>query len=299
MSAFSRLKSGHAWALAAVFFWGAMFPVGRFLMERGAMEPSTLAMARYLLATPALMLVGCAVHGRAMFPVRPSDWVHMAVLGLVGSSAMALLLFMAQRQIAAVNASLLEAYVPIQVMLLEVLGGRRAGLRQWLSVIAGFVGSMLVLRALDGSGVALGRLQTGDLLIFLSGLCWSLYTYLGNGLVRRLGGLCFTAWTVFFGGVWLLLYNLATGTSMRMPSAVADWGCVVFLALCPTAISFFGWNQAQRTISLSTLSFMEYFTPMVAAAVGIAFLGEAITAWQWLGMAIIIFSAALQTAGDK
>ncbi len=286
---------GYAWALAAVVCWGAMFPVGDTLMKDGALAPASVGMWRYLFATPVLLGVGCLVRGpRAMFPRRASDWALLAALGLVGAAAMALLLFLAQETIPSVNASLLEAYVPIQVLLLGFLAGKGARPRQIASVALGFVGTLLVLRALDGSGLRLGALRFGDLLIFLSGLCWSVYTAWGRGLATRLGGLVFTTWTVFFGGVWLGLHHLARGTVPTLPATGLQWGCVLFLALFPTGIAFFGWNEAQKTVPLARLSFLEYFTPLVAALCAVLFLGEGVTAWQWLGIAVVIASAKLQ-----
>lgn len=287
---------GYLWAFAAILCWGAMFPVSDTLMKNGTLLPASIGMLRYLIATPVLLGVGCALRGRrAMFPDRLRDWLFLAVLGLIGSAAMALLLFIAQKTIAPVNASLLESYVPMQVLLLGFLTGRGTSLRQFASIVVGFFGTLLVLRAIDGHGLQLGALQWGDLLIFLSGLCWSVYTAWGRPLATRLGGLVFTTWTVFFGGLWLLLYHAVLGRVPTLPQGGVEWGCVLFLALFPTGIAFFGWNEAQKTVSLAHLSFLEYFTPLVAALCSVAFCpGYAITPWQWLGIAIVIASERLQ-----
>lgn len=285
---------GFGLALVAVFCWGVMFPVGRALMERRVMEPSVLAMTRFLLASPLLLGLSWALCRKRVFPSRKSDWIWLAVLGLVGSAMMAVLLFVAQQTIPSLNSSLMEAYVPIQVLLLGILLGKPPTRKELASVGLGFVGVLLILRVLDGRGFQLGTLSQGDLLIFLSGLCWSIYTVLARPLVARMGGLPFSAWTVLFGGIWLGFYNLAMGLSFRMPTTDADWGRVAFLAFCPTALAFFAWNEAQKTISLAHLSFMEYFTPLIAALLGLFFLGESVTLWQWIGIATVILSARLQ-----
>ena len=284
---------GYFWATASVVCWGVMFPVGRILMAGDALAPSMVAMLRYLIAAPILFAAGFALHGRGMLPRRASDWPALAGLGLVGSALMAFLLFVAQRQgVSSIASSLLEAYVPIQVLLLGLLAGRKAGARQVAGILLGFLGSLFVLKAVDFRGIQLARISLGDLWIFLSGLCWALYTAWGRPLARRMGGLPFTAWTVLAGGLWLLAYNLATGQT-ALPATGGEWSGILFLALCPTALAFFGWNAAQRDIPLSRLSFMEYFTPIVAALGGLA-IHEPVSAGQWLGTAIVILSAALQ-----
>lgn len=280
------------WAAAAIVCWGVMFPVGDLLMKEGSMQPSSVAAFRYLLASPVLFAAGFAARGRrAMAPRGARDWLALAGLALVGSAAMAQLLFVAQESVASVNASLLEAYVPMQVLVLAMLGGAKTTWRHVASVAVGFAGSLLVLRAVDGSGVRLGALSRGDLLVFLSGLCWAVYTAWGRPLARRMGGLPFTAWTVLLGSLWLFLYAACAGIPITPPPTALEWKCTLFLALVPTCIAFLGWNEAQKGVSLAHLSFLEYFPPLVAALAGVLFFRERITGWQWLGIAVVILSA--------
>ena len=281
------------WAAAAIVCWGVMFPVGDLLMKEGAMPAASVGTARFLLASPLLFAAGFAARGRAMVPRGFRDWAALALLGLVGSAAMAQLLFMAQERVPAVNASLMEAWVPMLVLALALLGGAKASWRHLAGIAVGFLGSLLVLRALDGSGLRLGVLSRGDLFVFLSGFCWAVYTAWGRPLARRLGGLPFTAWTVLFGGLWLLAWQFASGAGPVFPRTGLEWRCVLFLAVFPTGVAFLGWNEAQKGVSLAHLSFLEYFPPLVAALAGAAFFGERITVLQWLGIAIVILSARL------
>ena len=211
---------------------------------------------------------------------------------------MAQLLFLAQELVPSVNASLMEAWVPMQVLVLAMLGGARTTWRHVAGIALGFAGCLLVLRALDGSGLRLGVLSRGDLFVFLSGVCWAVYTAWGRPLARRLGGLPFTAWTVLFGGLWLLLWQLAAGGGVAVPRTGLEWRCVLFLAVFPTGVAFLGWNEAQKGVSLARLSFLEYFPPLVAAIAGVLFFGERIAALQWLGIAVVILSARLLPRED-
>jgi drug/metabolite transporter (DMT)-like permease len=270
-----------------------MFPVGDLLMKEGSMPPAAVATARFLLASPILFAAGFARHGRAMLPRSARDWLALALLGLVGSAAMAQLLFLAQELVPSVNASLMEAWVPMQVLVLAMLGGARTTWRHVAGIALGFAGCLLVLRALDGSGLRLGVLSRGDLFVFLSGVCWAVYTAWGRPLARRLGGLPFTAWTVLFGGLWLLAWQVVAGGGAVPPRTGLEWRCVLFLAVFPTGVAFLGWNEAQKGVPLAHLSFLEYFPPLVAAVAGVLFFGEPIAAWQWLGIAVVILSSKI------
>lgn len=285
------------WAAAAVVCWGVMFPVGDLLMKNGSMPPASVGTARFLLAAPILFAAGFARLGRSMVPRGLRDWLALALLGLVGSAAMAQLLFLAQERVPSVNASLMEAWVPMQVLVLAALGGAKTTWRHVAGIAVGFAGSLLVLRALDGSGLRLGVLSRGDLFVFLSGVCWAVYTAWGRPLARRLGGLPFTAWTVLFGGLWLLAWQFVSGGGAVAPRTGLEWRCCLFLAVFPTGVAFLGWNEAQKGVSLAHLSFLEYFPPLVAALAGVLFFRETVTAWQWLGIAVVILSARLLPRG--
>lgn len=275
-----------------------MFPVGDLLMKEGTLPPASVGAARYLLASPGFFVAGVITRCR-MLPRGLRDWLSLALLGLVGSAAMALLLFRAQELVPSVNASLMEAYVPMQVLVLAMLGGARTTWRHIASVAAGFAGCLLVLRALDGSGFRLAALSRGDLYAFLSGLCWAVYTAWSRPIVRRIGSLPFTSWTVLFGGLWLIVWQIATGAGVEVPRTGLEWRCILFLAAFPTGIAFFGWNAAQKGVSLARLSFLEYFPPLVAAIAGVLFFGDRITAWQWLGIAVVILSQRLLPRSEE
>ncbi len=282
---------GIAWALLAIFGWGLMFPVGRVLMASRALSPESVAAGRYLLAAPLLFALSFLRVGRRTFPSRLRDWPLLAFWGLVGSALMAWLLFCAQRTIPVVNASLLEAWVPLLVMMVGLFLGDAFSLRRLAAIALGFLGVLLVLRILGPGGFRLQTLRSGDLLILLSGLCWSLYTVFGGPLVRRLGALPFTAWTVLFGGLWLLGASLLFHRPLALPADARQWLFLGILALCPTALSFFAWNEAQRHLPLDRLAFLEYFTPIVAALLGLLWPGEPVSPLQWLGMAVILLSS--------
>lgn len=288
---------GYLWGLLAVILWGIMFPAGTAIMQARCTTPAGLGMLRYLIAGAFLLPVGCLLLGPgAMFPRRAADWPLLALAGLVGASLMCGLLFLAQQTIPSVNASLLEAYVPLLVLVFSLpFDRRRPSLRLVFSILLGFAGTLLVLRAVTLGGLQLAALSRGDLYIFLSGLCWAVYTAWGRPLARRMGGIPFTAWTCVFGGLWFLLWNVLCGPRpFPLPASALHWGLVLFLALGPAALAYLGWNAAQRHLTVNQLAFLEYFAPAVAALAGLFFLREPVTVLQWVGIAVVILSARLQ-----
>ncbi len=290
-----KLNRGYLWGLLSEFLWGSMFPVGTAVMTSGEVSAPVLGMLRYLVAGAAMIPLGCFLYGRrTMFRLRPRDWLTLAALGFVGATLMAWLLFAAQKTISSLNASLLESYVPLLVLLISLFSGRRFSLREVAGILLGFFGTLLVLRAVTADGLQIRFLGRGDLLILLSSLSWAVYTLWGRPLARRLGGFVFTAWTCLFGGIGFLLVALLSGPVV-IPSSPKILLAAIYLGLFPAALAYFGWNEAQKYLDVSRLSFLEYFTPLVAAVFGLLFLREGVTVLQWTGIAVIILSARLQS----
>lgn len=289
----SQIK-GLGWALLSVFFWGSMFPVGRFLIGEQRIDPVSLGILRFAIGGTVLFLTGLLLFRRRMFALSRADRFRLPFQGLVGASLMALLLFIAQKEIPVINASMLEAIVPLQIFVIALLSGKKGSLLQFTGLILGFIGCLLVLRVIDGSGFAPDALKSGDFLIFLSGLCWAVYTVWGRSTIQRIGGWVYSAWTLLWGAVWLLLYLPFSPEKQIWPADAVSWLWIFFFGIGPSALAFYGWNEAQKYISVALLSLNEYFVPMIAAAFGCLFLHESITLWQAAGSVIIIGAVLME-----
>ena len=187
---------------------------------------------------------------------------------------------------------MLEAIVPLQFFVIALCSGKRGSLVQFAGLLLGFLGCLLVLRVINGDGIALKALKRGDLLIFLSGLCWALYTVWGRRTIQRIGGWIYSSWTLLWGAVWLILFLPFSPDKVRLPGDPVSWGWILYFGIGPSALAFYGWNEAQKFIPVALLSLNEYFVPMIAAAFGYLFLHETITLWQAAG-AILILGAVL------
>ncbi len=115
---------GLAWALLSVFFWGTMFPVGRFLIGGQRIDPVSLGILRFAVGGTALFLTGLLLYRKKMFDLTRAEWCRLPFQGLVGASMMALLLFLAQKEIPVINASMLEAIVPLQIFVISLCLGK-------------------------------------------------------------------------------------------------------------------------------------------------------------------------------
>lgn len=288
----NQAQRGIFWAVISMLLWSTSFPTARALIGGGLTDPITLGILRYAIGGGLMMALAPLFKCHTIFRVAHEDMFKMAFLGLIGTALMGFLLFTAQKTVSSVNASMVEALSPLLIFLIGSISARRFSLWQAIGLFCGFGGCLMVLKVTDGVSFHLSAFQFGDILVFCASFCWAIYTVWGRKTISRVGGYAFTAWTMCFGAMWLLLLALFQQDTLIMPSTAKAWELILYFAVLPTAGGFFAWNEAQNYISLNLLSLSQYFTPMCSAFFAAVFLGELLTKGQVTG-AVVICGAAL------
>lgn len=79
------------------------------------------------------------------------------------------------------------------------------------------------------------------------------------------------------GAVALLLAAVATGEHVALPRGAAAWGAVAYLAVVGSVISFLGYFSLLKRWSVTSLSFIGVFIPLIAVVLGATLAGERVT----------------------
>ena len=284
-------------AALSVTGFAATFVFGGALTKECGVSAEVLSFLRFAIAGGTMLSAGLATakgRSRLMSPTR-GDWLEMVWLAPVGTCIMAWCVFMGCARVSTANASMADALTPLMIYLVDALVRRRVDLRGLCGLVSGFGGAVLVIRIVDGNGLKLSAYSMGDVYILLSAATWGVYTVFGKRLNRKLGSSVFTTCTMLLGAAMIGLV-LPFG-DFAWPSTPKAWALVTGLGLVSTLMPFWTWNAAQKHLKTSTLAMTAYFTPVIAMAMGIAFLGEGVTGLQWLGTAFIVCSAVIETRG--
>ena len=292
-----RILLGFFLAALSVTGFAATFVFGGALTKECGVSPEVLSFLRFAIAGGAMLAAGAATaKGRARLasPTR-GDWLEMAWLAPVGTCIMAWCVFKGCARVSTANASMADALTPLMIYLVDALVRRRVDVKGLCGLASGFIGAVLVIQIVDGNGLKLNAYSMGAVYILLSAATWGVYTVFGQRLNRKLGSSVFTTWTMLLGAGMIGLV-LPFG-DFAWPSTPKAWALVGGLGLISTLMPFGTWSAAQKYLRTSTLAMTAYFTPVIAMAMGIAFLGEGVTWLQWLGTAFIVGSAAIETRG--
>ncbi|MET9846571.1 EamA family transporter [Streptomyces ossamyceticus] len=214
---------------------------------------------------------------------RGAWWGKAAVLGALNIGAFFPLLFLSAYRLPGGMAAVVGSVGPLFVAgLAALLLGERPTVRTLLTGIAAALGvSLVVLKAagaLDTIGVlaAVGSTASMSTGVVLTKR-W--------GRPEGVGPLALTGWQLTAGGLLIApIALLVEGAPPALDGRAI--GGYLYLALANTAVSYWLWFRGIGRLSATQVTFLGPLSPLTAAVIGWAALGQALTPLQLLGMAI-------------
>jgi probable blue pigment (indigoidine) exporter len=212
-------------------------------------------------------------------------WGKAAVLGALNIGAFFPLLFLSAYRLPGGMAAVVGSAGPLFVAgLSALLLGQRPTRRTLLTAaVAAFGVSLVVLRA-AGALDALG---------LLAALAATLSMSAGTVLTQRwerpagVGPLALTGWQLTAGGLLIApLAFLVEGAPPALDGRAA--GGYLYLALANTAVAYWLWFRGIGRMTATQVTFLGPLSPLTAAVVGWAALGQALTPVQLVGMALAL-----------
>ncbi|MGV9528375.1 EamA family transporter [Streptomyces cellulosae] len=273
MSAHRRAAVVALTALAPVS-WGTTYVVTTELLPPE--RPLFTALVRALPAGLLLLVVARVLP-------RGAWWWKAGVLGALNIGAFFPLLFLAAYRLPGGLAAVVGSVGPLLVLgLSALLLGRRPALRDVLAGTVAALGvSMVVLRAagaLDALGVAAAFASTASM---------AAGTVLTQkwGRPEGVGPLALTGWQLTAGGLLIApLAFLVEGAPPALDAGAA--GGYAYLVLVNTALAYVLWFRGIGRLTATQATLLGPLSPLTAAVLGWALLGESLTAFQLAGMTL-------------
>jgi drug/metabolite transporter (DMT)-like permease len=272
------------WLLLATIalIWGSSFLFIDVGLE--ALEPGVIAVARVGLGIAALALFPAARR-----PIGREDRLRVAFLGVIWAGLPLILFPVAQQWIDSSVAGMLNGAVPLAGAAWAVLLlGRPLPWVHAVGLVVGFAGVLAISwPQLAGSRATM----LGASLVVLAVVCYGLAVNLAVPLQQRYGALPVLLRAQLAALAVLLPFGLWGLGGSRL-----DWGPV--LAMVPLGVLGTGLAFVLMTVLVGRVggprgAVATYFIPVVAIALGVAFLGERVAAAALAGTALVIAGAWL------
>ena len=287
-----RLTPGTAALLVtAPLLWAGNAVVGRLV--HAMIPPITLNFFRWVLAFAILLPLA---HGvlRKDSPLWP-HWRRYAVLGLLGIGLYNALQYMALQTSTPINVTLVGSSMPVWMLAVGALFfGASVTRQQLLGAVLSITGVLIVLSRGEWNQLLALRLVPGDLFMLMATASWSFYSWL---LVRtsepaslRGNWAAFLMAQMVFGLGWSGAF---TGVEWSLGHTQIDWGApllaaLAFIAVGPAVLAYRCWGVGVQRAGPAVAGFFVNLTPLFAAVLSAAFLGETPHLFHGVAFAFIV-----------
>ncbi len=263
-----------------------------FIVVKDALSdlpPLTFNAIRFSLGLPVLLIA--ALRDLPALRIARQDVPRLLMLGLIGPLGYQIGFILGLQRTTSTNTALLIATLPTWTALLSISMGIIMLRRQMIfGVIMSLIGVGLVIVGSSDTGLAISR---GDLIgstLALGAAVVSAVYYIGiKPLVDRYGGTVVAVWTYCITTAALLVIaapDLIKLTPADLP--MKFWPHLFYSGVLSSAFGFLVETYAIHHIGPTRVSVYYNFEPIIAAAAGIAVLGDPLTAGVVAGAALTL-----------
>ena len=275
----------HVWiALLVVYVvWGSTYFGIKIAVE--TIPPLLAAGSRFLVA--ALLLAALLAWRGTSLRVTRAELVASAIAGGLLLGLGVGLVHVAETRIDSSIAAMIAGTVPLQIIGLRLIARENPARATRLSTLAGLVGLLLVV----APGLGAGSSALGLTVMISSTIAWSTGSFLSKRLALPRDPFVATAWEMALGGTFLMVGALAFGEYADLGSATFALDSVlawVYLVIMGSVVGFSAYAWLLKVAPISLVVTHQYVNPLVAIALGMAFLGERPSPWALAGSALVI-----------
>jgi drug/metabolite transporter (DMT)-like permease len=270
-------------ALVTVYFvWGSTYFGIKVTVE--TMPPLLSAGARFVTAA-LLLAVTLALLGRSL-RVERREGLAAVGLGVLLLTFGVGVVTLAETRIDSIVAAMIAGSVPLQIVIMRTATGDRVARPTRLAALVGLVGLALIVipKGTHGGSTALGLV-----IMLAASISWTTGSFVSPKLRLPADPFVATVYQMAGGGLALVVLALAVGEGNDVGHvsgrSVVAW---VYLVAAGSLIGFTAYAWLLRSAPISLVVTHQYVNPIVAIALGTAFLGERPTAPMLVGAAIVV-----------
>jgi len=278
--------------------WAGNAIVGRLVT--GNVPPLAFNALRWCVALLLLLPLGWRVLASASAREQIlARWRTLSVLGLLGVGAYNALQYMALTTSSAMNVTLIASSMPVWMLAIGAIFYReRPTAQSLLGAVLSLAGVAVVLGRGDLAVLAQVRFVVGDLLMIVAIIGWATYSWLLARPHPSMRGDARPNWSwaeflliqMMFG---LVFAGAAAGAEVLVVGEPIKWSGWVLLALLyvavgPAIIAYRSWGLGVAQAGPEIAAFFSNLTPLFAAVLSAAVLGEAPQPYHGVAFALIV-----------
>ena len=257
--------------------WAGNAVVGRVVVD--LIPPMTLNFFRWVIAFAILLPFAWRVLRADSSLWR--NWRRYAMLGLLGVGCYNALQYLALHTSTPLNVTLVGASMPMWMLAIGALFfGQRIKPMQAVGAVLSMAGVLVVLSRGQLDWLAKVQFVPGDFYVVLASIAWAFYSWLvaqpKDAPEIRNDWAAFLTAQIVFGLGWS---GLLAGGEWTLTSASITWGwplaaALLYVSVGPALLAYRSWGLGVQRVGPAIAGFFSNLTPLIAAVLSAAFLGE-------------------------
>lgn len=276
---------GNLFVLIATIFFGVNIPVVKILIPEWM---SSVDVTIFRLGGGCILMWIASIFIKTD-RIQRHDYLRIFLGGAVGLFLFMYLFNLSLRYADPIDVSIIMTFPPIFVILIGIIfQHKRTSWLEICGIAVGFIGAFLVIIT-QHSGEKGSDNMLGDCLALASTLCYAFYLVILEGPMHRYRPVSMLRWVFLMSCLpMLMLLPSLPKAEIFHTTDWQPWVCIAFVLICPTFLSYFLINPAEKLIGSELVSIYQYFLPVVATIASVI-MGIAKIHWiQILAMIVII-----------
>lgn len=286
-------RNGIASALMLVttFCWASNIVAGKVALT--GFDPLALAQLRMAGAAIVYLLLYVVWRGRLRLRLGKPEWLMLGLMALTGITLNQICYIGGLAQTSVTHTGLIQAIGPVMVLLLSASMGMESLTHgKMIGMAISFTGVSLLLLEQPAQGS--GANWRGDLIVLAAGGFFAYYTILVKKSATRFDPVTSNALVFSLGAIFLIpvcLHSVLQIQWRQIP--LHAWLGLAYMVLFGSFVAYLIYAFALEKLSASTVAAFAYLQPLMAALMGMWFVGERISLSAVLGGTLILFGVYL------
>ncbi|NHK31584.1 MAG: DMT family transporter [Asgard group archaeon] len=277
-----------------VLAWSTPNIIGRYLQINSVLTPIQISTLRYIPAALTL-LIFCFItkRGKQLIIDLKEKYYHLIIASLILTSFVLLQMYSVKFTEASASAFLLNVNPVITFVLSLIILKERH--RWWggIGILIAATGIFFIAVPLDKIDILISSdLLLGNILAFLSGVAWAIYTVYLKKFLKDKDPVTVTTWNLSFSAIILTITMFVVDGWFETAPAYYHIILTTFLGIVPTSIAFTLWFETLKQIPVQKASAFQFLIPVIATLFALA-MGETIDLYFGLGGGLILIGLVI------
>ena len=284
----------HVLMAQAALIFALNYVIGRW--AAGEVAPYTLGFTRWTVGTLVLLPFAWHLIRRDLLLLQ-RHWKLLCLLGFLMPLMGAGITYVALNYTTAINGGVIQTSLPVLIVVLAwIVLGDRVTRRQLFGVVLAVVGLLYMISRGDPAILLDLAFNRGDAVLLLCNLCLAGYGVAARLMPKEVHTLTLLTMVCAVGAMchvpFFAFELVQEGLPPLSTKAVVS---LVFVAFFPSVVAILGWNVAIARLGPSRAGFYMYLVPVFSAAISVPFLGETLSAFHLIGVALIVGGVTVST----